>query len=55
MAAFWPIGTEQIIRIVSNPIKKSPDSGCFACDHALLPKTDYTDKGREHDRRLMAG
>ena len=35
--------------------KKSPDSGFFACDHALLPKTDYRDKGREHDRRLMAG
>ena len=41
-------------------LEKSPaDSGFFACDrsvkrlyHALLPKTDYRDKGRGHDRRL---
>ena len=56
MAAFWPIGTAQIIRIVSYPIRKR---FCLFCMwsvkqmyHALLLKTDYRDKGRGHDRRL---
>ena len=53
MTAFWPIRTAQIIRIVSYPISKSPDSDFFACMYrALLPKTDYRDKERGHDRRL---
>ena len=58
MAAFWPIGTAQIIRIVSYPIRKKSRFWLFCMwsvkemYHALLPKTDYRDKGRGHDRRL---
>ena len=59
MAAFWPIGTAQIIRIVSYPIRKKSRFWLFCMwsvkemYHALLPKTDYRDKGRGHDRRLV--
>ena len=61
MAAFWPIGTAQIIRIVSYPIRKKSRFWLFCMwsvkemYHALLPKTDYRDKGRGHDRRLYFG
>ena len=60
MAAFWPIGTAQIIRIVSYPIRKKSRFWLFCMwsvkemYHALLPNTDYRDKGRGHDRRLNA-
>ena len=59
MAAFWPIGTAQIIRIVSYPIRKKSRFWLFCMwsvkemYNALLPKTDYRDKGRGHDRRLV--
>ena len=55
---FWPIGTAQIIYIVSYPIRKKSRFWPFCMwsvkglYHALLLKTDYTDKGRGHDRRL---
>lgn len=59
MAAVWPFGTAQIIRIVSYPIKNK-SRFCLFCMwsvkrlyHANLPKTDYTDKGRGHDRRVV--
>ena len=58
MAAFWPIGTAQIIRIVSYPVRKKSRFWLFCMwsvkemYHALLPKTDYRDKGRGLDRRL---
>ena len=58
MAAFWPIGTAQIIRIDSYPNRKKARFWLFCMwsvkdmYHALLPKTDYRDKGRGHDRRL---
>ena len=61
MAAFWPIGKSQIIRIVSYPIRKKSRFWLFSMwsvkemYHALLPKTDYRDKGRGHDRRLHEG
>ena len=52
------IGTAQIIRIVSYSIRKNSRFWLFCmwsvkemC-HALLPKTDYRDKGRRHDLRL---
>ena len=57
-AAFWPIGTVQIIHIVAYPIRKKSRFWLFCMwsvkglYHALLPKTDHTDKGRGHDRRL---
>ena len=60
MAAFWPIRTAQIIRIVSYPIRKKSRFWLFCMwsvkemYHALLPNTDYRDKGRGHDRRLQA-
>ena len=47
MAAFWPIGTAQIIRIVFYPIRKKSRFWLFCMwsvkemYHALLPKTDY--------------
>ena len=59
MAAFWPIGTAQIIRIVSYPIRKKSRFWLFCMwsvkemYHALFPKTDYRNKGRGHDRRLI--
>ena len=59
MAAFWPIGTAQIIRIVSYPIRKKSTFWLFwmwsvkEMYHALFPKTDYRDKGRGHDCRLV--
>ena len=55
MAAFWPIGTAQIIRIVSYPIRKKSRFWLFCMwsvkemYHALLPKTDYRHKGRGHE------
>ena len=55
---FWPIGTAQIIRIVSYPIRKKSSLWLFCMwsvkglHNALLPKTDYRDIGREHDSRL---
>ena len=58
MAAFWPIGTVQIIRIVSYPNRKKARFWLFCMwpvkdmYYALLPKTDYRDKRRGHDRRL---
>ena len=58
MAAFWPIGTAQIIRIVSYPIWKKSRFWLFCMwsvkemYHALLQKTDYRGKGRGHDGRL---
>ena len=58
MAAFWPIGTAQIIRIVCYPIRNKSRFWLFCMwsvkemYHALLPKTDYRDKGGAHDRRL---
>ena len=58
MAAFWPIRTVQIIRIVSYPIRKRSRLWHFfmwsvkEMYHALLPKAVYRDKGRGHDRRL---
>ena len=58
MAAFWPIGTAQIIRIVSYPIRKSPDSGFFTCDptkKCIMPSSRERHKGiigRGHDLRL---
>ena len=61
MAGFWPIGTEQIIRIVSYPIRKKSRFWLFCMwsvkemYHALLPKADCRDKGRGHDRRLRLG
>ena len=57
MAAFWPIGTAQIIRILSYRITKKVQILDFSVGSviemylALLPKTDYRDKGRRHDRR----
>ena len=61
MAAFWPIGIAQIIRFVSYPIRKK-SRFWLVCMwsakemyHALLPKADYRDKGRGHDRRLNVG
>ena len=60
MAAFWPIGTAQIIRIVSYPIRKKSRFWLFCMwsvkemYHSLLPKAVYRDKGRGHDRRLTA-
>ena len=59
MAAFGPIGTAQIIRIVSYPIRKKSRFWLFCMwfvkemYHALLPNTDYRDKGRGHDLRLL--
>ena len=59
MAAFWPIGTAQIIRIVSYPIRKKSRFWLFCMwslkemYHALLPKADYRDKGKGHDRRQV--
>ena len=58
MAAFWLIGTAQIICIVSYPRKRSKFllfcmwsvKGLYL---ALIPKTDDRDKGRGHDRRLL--
>ena len=58
MTAFWPIGTVQAIRIISYPIRKKSRFWLFCMwsvkelYHALLPKTNYRDKGRGHDRRL---
>ena len=58
MAAFWPIRTAQIIRIVFLSNQKEVQILAFLhviCEglyHALLPKTDYRDEGRGHDRRL---
>ena len=58
MAAFWPIRTAQIIRIVCYPVRKNSRFWLFCMwsvkemYHALLPKTDYRDKGGGHDRRL---
>ena len=60
MEAFWPIGPAQIISIVSYPIRKKSRFWHFCMwsvkemYHALLPNTDYRDKGRGHDRRLNA-
>ena len=36
-------------------LERSPDSGFFECGHAFLPKTDYRDKARGNDRRLILG
>ena len=58
MAAFWPIGTAQIIRIASYPIRKKSRFWLFCMwsvkemYDALLPKTDYRDTGRGPDRKL---
>ena len=58
MAAFGPIGTAQIIRSVSYPIRKKSRFWLFCIfvkkkrNYALLPKTDYRDKRRVHDLRL---
>ena len=58
MAAFWPIETALIIRIVSYPIRKKSRFWIFCMwsvkemYHAVLPKTDYRDKGRGRDCRL---
>ena len=55
MAAFWPIGTAQIIHIFSYPVRKRSRFWLFrmwfvkGLYHALLPKTDYSDKGRGND------
>ena len=49
MAAFWPIGTAQIIHFFPSQSERSPDSGFFCMRsvkelyHALLPKTDLTE------------
>ena len=59
MAVFWPIGTAQIIRIVSYPIRKKSRFWLFGMwsvkemYHAFLQKTDYRDKRKGHDRRLI--
>ena len=58
MAAFWLIGTAQVICTVSYPRNKSKFwlfcmwslEGLY---HALIPKTDDRDKGRRHDCRLL--
>ena len=53
---FWPSGTAQII--VFYPIRKESTFWLFCMwsgkemYHALLPKTDYREKGRGHDHRL---
>ena len=58
MASFWPIGTAQIIRIVSYPIRKSSDSGIFTCDSTkkcIMPSSRERHKGiigRGHDLKL---
>ena len=58
MVAFRPLGTAQIIRIFSYPIRKKSRFWLFCMwsvkglYHALLPKTDYRDKGRGRDRKL---
>ena len=59
MAAFWPIGTEQIIHIVFLiQSEKSPDSGFFTCDptkKCIMPSSLERHKGilgRGHDLRL---
>ena len=57
-AAFWPIGTVQIIHIVAYPIRKKSRFWLFCMwsvkglYHTLLLKTDHKDKGRGHDCRL---
>ena len=51
-------GTAQIIRIVSYPIRKSPDSGFFTCDptkKCIMPSSRERHKGiigKGHDLRL---
>ena len=58
MVAFWPIGTAQIIRIVSYPIRKKSRFWLFTCDptkKCIMPSSRERHKGitgRGHDLRL---
>ena len=58
MAAFWPIGTAQIICIVSYPIRKKSRFWLFTCDptkKCIIPSSRERLKGiigRGHDLRL---
>ena len=54
MAAFWPIGTAQIIRIVFYPIRKKSRFWLFCMWSCPPPENRLQrDKGRGHDRRLL--